>query len=97
MDILNHLGEVAFVANVTIPILAVPDGGAGRQSGDWRSRNTPVAVSAFIANLASGELLPRSHDLRNGPSVNWLEKDMDVIRHDDPGQQPVTLRIKGQQ
>ena len=87
MDILNRLREVGPVADVAIPILAMSD----------RSARVLAAIAPVIANLAGGELLPRSHDLRDGPSIHWLEKDMYVIRHDDPRQQPVTLRIKGQQ
>src|SRR5258708_6914457 len=87
MDILNRLREVGLVTDEAVPILAVPDGGAG-----------PLAATApVIANLAGCELLPCSHDLRDRPSIPWLEKDMHVIRHDHPRQQPVTLRIKGQQ
>lgn len=59
--------------------------------------NLLIGSSQFIANLSARELLPRSYDLRYCPSIHWLEKDMHVIRHHDPLQQPVTLRIKGQQ
>ena len=62
MDILNHMCEVAFVADVTIPILAVPDGWAGALAGK------PVVIPYF----AGGEFLPGGYDLGDGPPfIGW--------------------------
>lgn len=99
MDVVNYLDEVIWVADVAVPIFAVPDGGSGRQSGDWRSRRgTHFAACALgIADFAGGELFPGSHDFGDGPSVHWLEEDVDVIGHYDPGEQAVTLGIENQQ
>ncbi len=87
MNIVDCLLEVVLVADVTVPILAVPDGGA-----------RPIAAKPpVIANFARSKLLPRCHDLRDCPSIHWLEKGMHVIRHYHPCQQAVPLRIKAQQ
>src|ERR1019366_5552641 len=87
VNMLNRLLEVSLVTDMPIPIFPVPD----------RSARPLAAIPPVIANLAGRELLPRSHDLRDCPSRNRLEKDMRVIRHYDPRQQPVMLRIKRQQ
>ena len=75
------------VADETVPILAVPD----RIAGGF------TETALMIANFAGGEFFPGGHDLRDGPSVDWLEKDVDVIWHDDPCEEVIALGIKSLQ
>jgi hypothetical protein len=76
--------QVVLIADVAIPIFAVPDGRAGPFAG----------AEAMIADFVAGELLPRGYDLGYGPSIHWLEKDMDMIGHHYPGQEPITEGIE---
>src|SRR6266568_180248 len=54
-------------------------------------------VATGIADFAGGEFFPGSDELRDSPSRHRLEKGVYMIRHDNPRQQAVTLRIKSQQ
>ena len=81
MNILNCLLEVPLVTNEPVTILPVPN----------RSEGALHAIPQVIANLTSRKFLPRRHDLCDCPSMDWLEKDMHVIRHYNPRQQAVTL------
>src|SRR5579859_3441400 len=87
MDIFNRLNEVRLVADEAVPILTVPDRIA------WRFTKSALV----IANFAGREFFPGGDDLGNSPTVDWLEKGMNVIWHDDPSDEVVALRIKSEQ
>ena len=63
MNVFNRLHQVVLVADIAVPILAVPDGMA----------STGSAIAAIFADLAGRELLPRSNDFRHRPSMDWLK------------------------
>ena len=86
MDVRNGLIEVRLIADIAIPILAVPDGSAAGLAG----------VLQVIADFASRELLPRTDDLCDCPARHGLEEDMYVIWHYHPSEQTVPPRIKRQ-
>jgi len=86
VDILDRFAQMRFVADVPIPVFAVPNG-----------RDHILAATAKEgANLSRRELFPRGRDFRDGPGFNRLEEDMHVIGHYDPCQQPITSPVKAQ-
>jgi hypothetical protein len=51
----------------------------------------------MLVDQARGEFLPRGNDFADGPSMDRLDQDVNVVWHDHPSEKPVTLRVEIQE
>src|SRR5215472_10336611 len=48
----------------------------------------------MLVDQAGGEFLPRGDDFADGPPMDRLDQDVNVVWHDNPSEKPVTLRVE---
>ena len=82
LNVMPRLAEVRLVTNVTIPILPLPKRAAAAEH-----KIDGVGARAF----------PRLEQLGRCGIVHSFHQDVDVIGHDHPGRQPITLSVEAQQ
>lgn len=87
VNIGNGLLEVACIPHKTVPILLVPGG----------MERLLAFGHQMLVDTVRGELFPRSDDFADGPTVDRLDQNVNVIGHDNPSEKPVALRVEIQE
>jgi hypothetical protein len=81
-DVLYRAGQMVFVPHIAIEVVGMPKG----------TRAAELCVGPL-----RGEGFPASNDLAQGRAVEDFDYDMDMVRHDAPRQQPVTVLVEVKQ